>query len=844
MKKLLIFILLTIVLFPKPVNAIESFFVGFENNVDFQWGLDGGGSYMLFGVYHTNQSGACVAGCYCNNGDRQSYWSRGSWPACLYPTVMLFEKNSTIVHGGVQSAKISVLDTSKESTRRIEILHDWNPETDFNITSEEWFYFPSTVNPINGWITFHRIIYERMWDQNKAVDFQQFQISLSAITDGRSLENGKQIFVLDLGKGDIDNNNDGVEETWPYMQADIYSNYDSSIIVPSSWLTKKSIYVPFDRWLKVKSEVFRNLTDFNNGYVKVWIDDDLIWDVHGTRTVGINPHIINSLDVLPPEPQAYLCTGLGLYTDLNSGPKQIFVDDIIMSSTQNEFTCNCAGWKNQDCGAGGCASNQQYQTRTCSPAGCDITSQCIYNASCAQTSTTITSNAVPNPVTQNQNTTLYCDYRNATSNTEILNANVKFGISGSNYTASYNSTNNRYEYRYNSTTAGTQTIYCYASATNFQSNSISFSLSTTPSFTVISGRLIDNSSNPIQAKVIVYQQGTSTIVATNQTSNGYYSLSVTPNIYDLQFNISNFYIKLTSINVISNLNNVINYVNYDSSKLSFISSRDEQDFQILSSNPNRVLLNSSEIASFSLPLNNNTYYYSSGIVYLKVTPDLKSDCIYQCCKAETRYRDKACSSGYYCSNRMCYPKQPCPVDGWKCCLNEEMYLDYLCPSGQTCSNHVCISTVNKTFGKTNIGSTSTPCYVGDTHLGRFTLNEDGAVTKITAYISGAWGNPATVRAGIYSDSAGSPSRVKGTTGDTVVSATAGWYNFTFSTPLSLTAGTYHIGFYSGDHDMVCYYNTGSTGQYNYKNWRNFGDPYPGGSTQNWDISVYATYTTG
>jgi parallel beta-helix repeat protein len=149
-----------------------------------------------------------------------------------------------------------------------------------------------------------------------------------------------------------------------------------------------------------------------------------------------------------------------------------------------------------------------------------------------------------------------------------------------------------------------------------------------------------------------------------------------------------------------------------------------------------------------------------------------------------------------------------------------------------------------TFGKTNIGGTSKSCYFGDTHLGKFTLNEDGTVTKITAYISGAWGNPATVRAGIYSDSAGSPSRVKGTTSNTVVSATAGWYNFTFSTPLSLTAGTYHIGFYSGDNDMVCYYDTGSTGQYNYNNWRDFRDPYPGGSTQNWDISVYATYTSG
>jgi len=260
-------------------------------------------------------------------------WTRGGYGPSHFPDLLLFENETSIVHRDLQSARLSVVNPSEEGKRRLEILHDWDPYSEY-IWEVAWYYFPSSLMPADAWITFHRIIYERMWDQDKAVYYQHFQISLSVITDGRSATQGQQIFVLDLGKGDIDNNNDGVTEEWPYMDADLYSNRDSDRVVPSSWLTQKSGFqVSFDRWFKVVTLVFRNMTGFDNGYVKVWIDGELIWDVQGTRTVGIAPDVLKNIEPLPPDPQGFLSSGFGLYTDVGSSPKTIFVDDVIISNS-------------------------------------------------------------------------------------------------------------------------------------------------------------------------------------------------------------------------------------------------------------------------------------------------------------------------------------------------------------------------------------------------------------------------------------------------------------------------------------------------------------------------------
>jgi len=146
------------------------------------------------------------------------------------------------------------------------------------------------------------------------------------------------------------------------------------------------------------------------------------------------------------------------------------------------------------------------------------------------------------------------------------------------------------------------------------------------------------------------------------------------------------------------------------------------------------------------------------------------------------------------------------------------------------------------FGKTDIGSSITTVYEIATHVVKFSLPEAGLITKITAYVSGAWGNPATIHAGIYDDSNGNPNNLKGTTSNTIVSTTAGWYDFIFSTPVSLPVGTYHIGLYSPDNDFVWYYSAGSTAQYHYNVWSDFPNQWSGGSNNNWSMSIFATYT--
>jgi hypothetical protein len=292
--------------------------INFENDDCYKWGVDGGNDYMFFGEHYLGTP---------------PYWTHGGIGGYTYPNLLLFERNTSIVNGGLQSAKLSVVNTGTDGTRRLEILHEWDPHSEY-LWDVAWYYFPSSLKPLDQWTTFHRIIYERMWDESRAVYFQQFQISLSMMTDGRSDTKGQQMFSLNLGKGDIDNNNDGIGEEWSFKGADLYSNFDADQSVPSSWLTKEpGFQVPFGRWFKVVALVYRNMTDFNNGYIKVWIDSHLIWDVEGTRTVGIRPSILESIDPAPPDPQGYLCSGFGLYTEVGSRPKSIFVDDIIISNS-------------------------------------------------------------------------------------------------------------------------------------------------------------------------------------------------------------------------------------------------------------------------------------------------------------------------------------------------------------------------------------------------------------------------------------------------------------------------------------------------------------------------------
>jgi hypothetical protein len=45
-------------------------------------------------------------------------------------------------------------------------------------------------------------------------------------------------------------------------------------------------------------------------------------------------------------------------------------------------TCNCTPWQDQDCGQGTCTLEQMYQTRSCTPSGCNTEARCVANSIC------------------------------------------------------------------------------------------------------------------------------------------------------------------------------------------------------------------------------------------------------------------------------------------------------------------------------------------------------------------------------------------------------------------------------------------------------------------------------
>jgi hypothetical protein len=51
--------------------------------------------------------------------------------------------------------------------------------------------------------------------------------------------------------------------------------------------------------------------------------------------------------------------------------------------------CTCTSWQDQACGQGACSPDEMYQTRSCSPSGCNLEERCMPNLICTSTSTDI-----------------------------------------------------------------------------------------------------------------------------------------------------------------------------------------------------------------------------------------------------------------------------------------------------------------------------------------------------------------------------------------------------------------------------------------------------------------------
>jgi hypothetical protein len=215
-------------------------------------------------------------------------------------------------------------------------------------------------------------------------------------------------------------------------------------------------------------------------------------------------------------------------------------------------------------------------------------------------------------------------------------------------------------------------------------------------------------------------------------------------------------------------------------------------------------------------LNDNTYYYSNGIIYLKTTSGLKSDCLpsYQCCSNEARYRDKLCQPGYVCTNR------------------------------------VCVLGAERAFGWQNIGTTDDELALDKKQLNRFQSPQTGTITKLTLYSQIYAGTP-KIRGVIYADSGGVPDGLLGYGDEVTVPASWAWLDLT-GLNVPITAGTnywigYIVGISGSDHiyDKVTF-NTSYTIYYGDDAYSD-GPSNPAGSMTSAAgqvMSVYATYTSG
>ena len=149
-----------------------------------------------------------------------------------------------------------------------------------------------------------------------------------------------------------------------------------------------------------------------------------------------------------------------------------------------------------------------------------------------------------------------------------------------------------------------------------------------------------------------------------------------------------------------------------------------------------------------------------------------------------------------------------------------------------------------TFGKTAIGGTNAS-RGGDTATAcRFTLSENGTVSQMSWYGARSAGN-ANMAVAIYSDSGGNPNALLATSSAVAInSATPQWWNFTIS--VALSTGDYHLVFLT-DASVEMYYDTVS-GLSDVDNtgvtYPTFPEPFSVDATQDREVSIYATYTTG
>lgn len=158
-----------------------------------------------------------------------------------------------------------------------------------------------------------------------------------------------------------------------------------------------------------------------------------------------------------------------------------------------------------------------------------------------------------------------------------------------------------------------------------------------------------------------------------------------------------------------------------------------------------------------------------------------------------------------------------------------------------------------TFGDIGHGTVGGSTTVDKLRIRKFTLSENGSVSKLSIYCDGSGSGTGSqvVKGVIYADSSGTPGAiVGGLTNEATVTdgQAAGEVDLTYASPVALSAGDYWLGAWFGANtNTIRWYNDGTTGA-TVRYWDDDydapppADPYSSGSSSTTKYAIQATYT--
>jgi hypothetical protein len=155
-----------------------------------------------------------------------------------------------------------------------------------------------------------------------------------------------------------------------------------------------------------------------------------------------------------------------------------------------------------------------------------------------------------------------------------------------------------------------------------------------------------------------------------------------------------------------------------------------------------------------------------------------------------------------------------------------------------------------TFGKTSVGGSPDAFSANRKRVNKYPLSVAAKVSKLSVYLAPTSTSGQQVLEGIiYADSSGKPGALLATSSQLTFASTnsAGWYDLTFQTPISLAAGNYWIGVITGGSGSVAGFRYDSVSGARDANANTYSsgpsNPFGSFSTDSEQTSLYATYTT-